>query len=169
MLLDGHVRCEHLTVDGRLTSLATHPPGMLLGPWVGTPAEPQVGALVAVEDCEILTLAAQKTRSLAQADPALAIALAQRFIRQADRLLLQLTARSTLSAAGRVVARLIELADAQGAIRPPPVVSALAIGVQTTRETASRTLSNLERRGIISRSADSWNIRSLRMLEDLLV
>ena len=54
-------------------------------------------------------------------------------------------------------------------ITPLPVLSALAIGVNTTRETASRALAHLVRRGIVERHDHGLKIVSRRMLEDLVV
>ena len=62
-----------------------------------------------------------------------------------------------------------ESSDAERVIRPAPIVAALATSVQTTRETASRAISLLERRGIIARQNDHWLIQSIRLLEDLIV
>ena len=64
---------------------------------------------------------------------------------------------STLSAAGRIYVELLRLAQLGDGktIKPPPVLSALATRVHSTRETVSRTINVLERRGIISLPAAS--------------
>ena len=81
----------------------------------------------------------------------------------------RLASRISLTAAGRIYARLLELAGPDHVIAPPPVVSALAVSVQTTRETTSRTISALERRGIIHRDERRLVIQSPRMLEDMII
>jgi CRP/FNR family transcriptional regulator, cyclic AMP receptor protein len=45
----------------------------------------------------------------------------------------------------------------------------MAIGVNTTRETASRALAHLVRRGIVQRHDHGLEIVSRRMLEDMIV
>jgi DNA-binding MarR family transcriptional regulator len=79
--------------------------------------------------------------------------------------------RTTLSACGRVHAELLRMAR-QGdgrAIRPPPVLSALAVRVQSTRETVSRTIHALERRGIVRLEPGALIIVAPRRLEELVV
>ncbi len=65
---------------------------------------------------------------------------------------------TTLSAAGthpcRAAAASARLGDGK-TIWPPPVLSALATRVHSTRETVSRTINALERRGIIRRDKGS--------------
>lgn len=79
--------------------------------------------------------------------------------------------RTTLSAPGRVYAELLRLARlGDGAcIRPAPVHAALAVRVQSTRETVSRAVSALERRGIVRREDDVLVIVAMQRLEELVV
>ena len=81
------------------------------------------------------------------------------------------SARLTLSANGRVHAELLRLARAQDGrwIRPLPVLSDLALRVQTARETVSRAVSALERRGIVQRHEDGLEIVAPARLEALIV
>jgi CRP-like cAMP-binding protein len=80
----------------------------------------------------------------------------------------RMAARSTLSAPGRVHAELMRLAGPDHRIVPPPKVTALALNANTSRETASRAISALERRGVISRSDRHMTIVAPRMLEDMV-
>ncbi len=64
--------------------------------------------------------------------------------------------------------RLARLGDGR-TIRPPPVLAALATRVNSTRETVSRTINALERRGLIRRDAKQIVIVSPRALEELAV
>jgi CRP-like cAMP-binding protein len=168
LLLDGALRCEAVSADGRATVIAGYTPGDLTGSWAGE-CQPLVGSLIAARPSVLLAMPAGAIESLALDDAAFAIAIARSFSRQSDQLLARFAARNNLTAPGRLFARLIELADAERIIRPAPIVAALATSVQTTRETASRALSNLERRGIIARHPDHWLIQSVRLLEDLIV
>ena len=169
LLLDGAIRCEVLSPDGRMTVAATHPPGDLIGAW-GMQGEPLAGTLAATGGSALLLSVPESTidRIAAQSAP-FATAIARRYARQSHVMMTRLAARSTLTASGRLCARLIELAGPDLVIRPTPMVSELAVTVQTTRETASRALSTLERRGIIRRASDHWAIQSLRLLEDQII
>jgi predicted transcriptional regulator len=80
----------------------------------------------------------------------------------------RMAARTTLTAYGRVYAELLRLAGPSNRIEPPPVLSALALSVHTTRETTSRAIAHLLRRGIVSRTDEALNILAPRLLADLV-
>jgi predicted transcriptional regulator len=80
-----------------------------------------------------------------------------------------MAARITLSAMGRVYAELLNAAGDSDTIAPPPVVAALGLMAQTTRETASRAINGLMRRGIVRREPDRLTIVSRTMLEEMVV
>jgi len=79
-----------------------------------------------------------------------------------------MAARIGLSATGRCYRALLQRANDEGWIRPAPVLAALAVGVNTTRETASRALAGLVRRGIVERNDSGLRIVSRRMLEEMI-
>jgi CRP/FNR family cyclic AMP-dependent transcriptional regulator len=78
---------------------------------------------------------------------------------------------STLSAAGRIHAELLRQArrSPELAIEPFPILSEFALLVQTTRETASRTINDLERSGIIRREPGRLKVVAPHRLEDLII
>jgi len=77
--------------------------------------------------------------------------------RRLDLMMRRLVEALTLSARGRVCAELIRLSSpigiepTQQIIRPNPVFVELALRVSSTRETVSRTISALQKKGIILR------------------
>jgi CRP/FNR family transcriptional regulator, cyclic AMP receptor protein len=75
-----------------------------------------------------------------------------------------------LSATGRIAAELLRRADASEdrTIRPMPVFSDFAITVQSTRETVSRTVSQLEKRGVVKRVEGGLQIVAPHRLEELV-
>jgi CRP/FNR family transcriptional regulator, cyclic AMP receptor protein len=77
---------------------------------------------------------------------------------------------ATLSAPGRIHAELLRQARAGTAmtIQPMPVLSNFALHVQSTRETVSRTISALEKRGIIKREGDALTVVAPHRLEELI-
>lgn len=168
LILDGVVRCEVLSSEGRMTVAATHPPGDIVGAF-GMADVPVAGSLVTHGRTKLLVIGDGVIERLGAERPDFALAIARTYARQASQITQRLALRISLTAAGRICARLLELAGADNIITPPPVVSALAISVQTTRETTSRTISSLERRGIIARDEERLVIQSPRMLEDLIV
>jgi hypothetical protein len=88
--------------------------------------------------------------------------------RRLDQLTLMID-RNTLSAVGRIHAELWRRAERSGwTISPPPVLAALALDLQTTRETVSRTVSALERRGVVRRTPDALIVVAPRRLEGMI-
>jgi len=75
-----------------------------------------------------------------------------------------------LSATGRIAAELLRQsrASSDGVIRPLPVWSELAVIVQSTRETVSRTVSSLEKRGLVSRTEGGLAVIAAHRLEELI-
>lgn len=96
-------------------------------------------------------------RSLLSEDQELGRALANDLAARLDYMTRRLVEAFTLSAKGRVCAELARLSNIIGMepeksiIRPSPVFVELAQRVNSTRETVSRTVSELQKKGIVSR------------------
>ena len=77
---------------------------------------------------------------------------------------------ATLSASGRIHSELLRQAraSADNIITPAPVLSEFALLVQSTRETVSRTISQLEKRGIIKRDGKTLEVVAPHRLEELI-
>ncbi len=73
-----------------------------------------------------------------------------------------------LSATGRICSELLRRSSSfpDRTIRPMPIMSELALSVQSTRETVSRTVSQLEKRGIVRRVAGGLEIVAPHRLEE---
>ncbi|OAN65932.1 Crp/Fnr family transcriptional regulator [Sphingomonas sp. TDK1] len=169
VLLDGHVRAAMVTLDGRLLQLAEHRPGDIFG---GVdPGREQAAALTAATPSQIASFATADFYALAERHAGVGVVLARAMVRQFGALTQLVSARLTLSSTGRVHAELLRMArEADGRwIRPLPVLSDVALRVQTARETVSRAVSALERRGIIMRHEDGFEIVAPARLEALIV
>lgn len=170
LIVDGTAVMKALGSEGQYFQLMALEPGDLLG------AYPDPSTLCADLLCTRKSVVASfdtaAMRRIAEGAADFGNGLATIFARQFDGLLGQFSARVTLSANGRVFSRLLDLAEggADGGteIAPPPVIAALAVEAQTTRETASRAIGDLERRGVITRDNKKWVIASRRMLEEMV-
>jgi CRP-like cAMP-binding protein len=158
IIVEGSAHVRLLSADGQYTQLTTFEAGEVLGSFPG--GHVHRADIVAMGTLILLRIAAADLAAIVRDDAAI-------FSRQFDGLFVRLAARVTLTATGRVYAELARLAGDRNVISPPPVVAGLAIRAQTTRETASRAIGVLERRGIIRRSADRLDIVAPRMLADL--
>ncbi len=167
LVVEGMIKIESNSSSGRSSQLALCGPG----DWVGQYARPAtyLADIVALEPSTLLAFAAGDLPRLAASHPRLGAILAGSFARQLENITAKLDARSTLTAKGRICAELLRRAGGGLSIAPPPVVAELAHAAQTTRETASRAIAELERRGIVVRTAERLEISSPRLLSELVV
>lgn len=165
--MSGSADIAALGPEGQYVQIATIEPGEIFGAY---PRPCEVRADVRARSVmELVSFNAIQLSQLASTCAGAGAGLAGVFAKQLENMLDRYAARVTLTATGRVYSCLLRVMDANGAICPAPVVAALALRAQTTRETASRALSALERRGIMRRQARSWVITSPRLLEELAV
>jgi CRP-like cAMP-binding protein len=167
LVLNGRVKLESSSASGRSSRLAVYGPGE----WIGSYARPTIcmADIVSLERATLLSFASGALPELASGEPGIGVALALSFARQLEGAFARLDARSTLTAKGRIYAELVRRAAGGVEIAPFPIVAELALAAQTTRETASRAVAELERRGIITRAPDRLRINSPRLLNDLIV
>lgn len=168
LLIEGRARVRHITVDGRQIQLHDLLPGDLFGRLDAARPE-QPAEVAAVEAVGTALFLASEFVALAESHGALALLLAQSLLRRLGGLTDQLVARTTLSSVGRIHAELLRRAGEALRISPPPVLAELAASVDTSRETVSRAINGLERRGIISRDETALVILVPRRLEELVV
>lgn len=109
--------------------------------------------------------------ALLEAYGCVGLAVSRMLLKQLRATAAKMVERSTLSAVGRIHAELLRLARLGDGrtLRPMPVLAALAVRVHSTRETVSRTLHALERRGIVRRDSDALVIVAPGRLEDMIV
>jgi CRP/FNR family transcriptional regulator, cyclic AMP receptor protein len=167
LVLEGGVAAEIFGIEGQHAQLARHGPGEIFG------AYPMPGSyradISATSDTKLLSIGTLELAALAHSHAEIGAGLSRLLARQLDLLLDRMAARIGLSAVGRFHKALLDLADANGVLAPAPVISALALSVNTTRETGSRALATLLRRGIVERQGDALRIVSRRMLEEMVV
>jgi len=171
LLLAGRANALSYGVEGQTVLLHEYRPGDFFGA-VGFPEG-------SFEDAEVLAVERSRTAiflaldflALLERHGCVGVALSRALMRQLRATAGKVVERSTLSAAGRIHAELLRLArlgDGRS-IDPAPVLSKLAMRVNTTRETASRTINALLRRGIAKRERGKLVIVSPRQLEEMIV
>jgi len=167
IVLEGRAQLQIIGVDGQTKLLASHGPGELFGAF---PHERVViSDVVAQNRLSVLEIPTAKMAMLLEEEARIGSGLSRILGRQYNAVLDRMAARITLTANGRVYAELLREAGEKGRISPPPVIAALALSAQTTRETGSRAISALERRGIIRRDEERLEIISHGLLEELIV
>ncbi|WP_226634526.1 Crp/Fnr family transcriptional regulator [Novosphingobium profundi] len=166
IVINGAIRVDAFGVNGQIQQLSHYGPGEFFGAY---PTETQHRAeIIAATRSLLLGTETVRLANAVDRNVELATGMARLLARQLDRILDQMVIRSTYSAAGRVYAELLALAQTSQAIAPPPRITSLALAANTTRETASRAIGVLVRRGIISRDEEKLVIHSARMIEELI-
>lgn len=171
LLVLGRAHALLYGAGGQLVLLHEYGPGELFGAVAGPGMEEEEADVVAVDRVRALLLEAAALMALAERHGCIGLALSRLLLKRLRRTAARMYERAALSAPGRVCAELLRLArEAEGlAIRPPPVIAELALKVGTTRETASRTVSALLRRGLLRRDGDALVVVAPRRLEAELV
>jgi CRP/FNR family transcriptional regulator, cyclic AMP receptor protein len=166
-------RAEALLYDreGHAVLIQEFQSGDLFGAIAEREPDAHATEVVAIEPTRAAIFLALDFIALIEAHACVGLAVSRMLLRQLRAATDRMAERATLSAAGRVQAALLRMADPDKGhvIRPAPVVATLAKRVHTTRETASRTLSALERRGLIRRDRDSLVIVAPARLRDMIV
>lgn len=169
LLVMGRARSFVISPDGLLIRFYDFAPGDLFGALSG--AQDHFSEISALEDLDSAIFGAADFLSLLETHSCVGLMLSRALLRQLARVSEQMLSRATLSAAGRVHEELLRLAaTADGmTIAPAPILSELAARVYTTRETVSRAVSALERRGIVRRDADALVIVAPARLADMVI
>jgi CRP/FNR family cyclic AMP-dependent transcriptional regulator len=171
LLVLGRARALLWSAEGHMVLLQEFGPGDLFGALGELDPSPHDAEVVAIEDVSAFLLAASDLVLLAERHGVIGLALARLLLQRLRKATNRVYERSALTAAGRVHAELLRRAReaADLAIRPAPVLAELAVRVGSTRETVSRTVNALERRGIIRREDGALVVVSARLLEELVL
>jgi CRP/FNR family cyclic AMP-dependent transcriptional regulator len=166
LLILGRAHALLYAVDGQTILLHEFGRGDLFGS-LGLDPGLEDADVVAVEDVRSFLLEAGILVALAERHGSIGLALSRLLLKRLRATATRMYERAALSSTGRVCAELLRVArGGEGlAIRPAPVIAELALRVGTTRETASRTVNALERRGIIRRDSDALVVVAPRRLE----
>ncbi|HEX2763894.1 MAG TPA: Crp/Fnr family transcriptional regulator [Allosphingosinicella sp.] len=168
LLVLGRAHALLYSLDGQTVLIHEFGPGDLFGALGSLDPMPEAADVIAVEEIRSLLIEAGLLVAMAERHAAIGLALSRLLLKRLRATSERMFERAALSAPGRVCAELLRLArQGEGmAIRPLPVIAELALKVGTTRETASRTVSGLERRGILRREGDALVVVAPQRLED---
>ena len=135
-------------------------------------AETELSFEISAEtDVNAIILSTAVMRDVLSREKDLGAHLAQDLARRLDMMTRRLIEAFTLSAKGRVCAELARLSNVIGImpeqriIRPNPVFVDVAQRVNSTRETVSRTVSDLQKRGIVKREPGALIVLSPERLK----
>ena len=157
--------------EGQGVLLQAYRQGDIFGAVVERETPPSPTEVRAVGQVRAAVFLALDFLALVELHSSVGLAVSRMLLRQLQATTARMVERTTLTSVGRVYAELLRQAGDDRRIAPPPVITEIAQLVNTTRETASRAISDLERRGIIRRDRDpaALVILSPRRLEELVV
>jgi CRP/FNR family cyclic AMP-dependent transcriptional regulator len=171
LLVTGRAKALLYTLDGQVILLHVYSEGDLFGALEPGDSAPQDADVVASEEVTALAIDAEQLVMLAQQFGCIGLALSRMLLRRLRNTTRRMYEHAALSAVGRVHAELLRLARMTGdmTIRPAPVLSELALEVATTRETVSRAVNALDRRGLIRREDGGLTIVAPERLEEMIL
>jgi CRP-like cAMP-binding protein len=160
--------CGH---EGQLVLLHEYQRGDVFGVAAMDERSIEDADVVATEEVRAAVFLASDFVALLETHGCMGLLVSRALLRQLRAASLRVTERSTLSASGRVHAELLRLAHLRDGrtIRPAPVLATLAVRIHSTRETVSRAINALERRGIIQRDGNALIIEAPHRLEELII
>lgn len=131
-------------------------------------------SIIAETEFSFLSIPAARFETLFAEETNLLTALAQDLAQRLAMMTQRLVEAFTLTSPGRVCAELMRLSKPIGVkpgkniVRPNPVFAQLASRISSTRETVSRTVSDLQKKGIISRETGAIVIHEPDELRKLI-
>jgi len=167
LVIAGRAQALVYGVEGQEVMLQEYTDGDLFGAIANLDAGPQEAEVKAVETLRAALFLAADFLALIETHTAVGLAVSRLLLRQLRAATGRIAERITLSAPERVRVELLRLAEqADGRLIIPkfPGITALALKLNTARETVSREINALERRGVVRREGGAMVIVSPRLL-----
>lgn len=169
LLMAGLAHALRYGRDGERAFLQEFEPGDIFGVVEQARPADQEAEVVALQPSRTAVFKALDFMALVEVHAAVALAVTRTLMRQLRTANEQMGDHIILSAKQRICNELLRQARRGDGhtIRPLPVLADLAVRVNSTRETTSRTISELERRGYLRREPDALVLTAPQRLEDL--
>lgn len=171
LMIAGRAQAVSYSASGQLVLIYTYGPGDVFGEAsaLGMAAGTADGQVLATLPSEVGHFTNAVFIGLIEGYSAVALSVSRLLTKRLGHAQQRMIEASTLSTVGRIHTELLRQARATGddmTIRPAPVLTEFALLVHSTRETVSRTINQLEKRGIIKRSPDGLTVTAPHRLED---
>ncbi len=168
LIIEGRAKEVAISFDGRAILVQEFGPGDLFGESAILGDHVSTEEIVAVQVTEAGQFRSGDLVALIENYSCVALAFSKLMTQRLRQTRRRMVEGATLTATGRIHAELLRQARAGSdmTIKPVPVLTEFALLVQSTRETVSRTISTLEKRGIIRRYETGLKIVAPHRLED---
>jgi CRP/FNR family transcriptional regulator, cyclic AMP receptor protein len=170
LMLSGEAQAIAYAPGGQYVLIHSFTAGDLFGEAAGLSIAASDAEVAVVSAVEAGQFAVGAFISLMERYNCVALSVARTLTQRLTQTTRRMVEGATLSAPGRIHAELLRQARAGAdmTITPMPVLSNFALHVQSTRETVSRTIGALEKRGIIKRDGDGLTVVAPHRLEELI-
>ena len=170
LVVEGHARMLAFSIDGRVVVVENFQRGDLFGEGSLFGANSAADEIAAVDTVEAAVFETPEFLGLMTNYSSIALAISRLLVARLNTTTRRMVEGATLSANGRIHAELLRQARTSPdlTIRPAPVLSTFALTVQSTRESVSRAINALQKRGIIRRDGDGLTVVAPHRLEELI-
>ena len=149
-LLHGRLVARGRTPDGREVRFATLEAGDMFGEFSAIDRAPRSAEIVVAKDALVACLAAAQLRELMLLVPQIALRMCELLVAKNREMSARLQEFATMNVRGRIHSALLRLtARHSGTLEAPPTQYEIAVEAGTNRETVSREMAELARRGVI--------------------
>ena len=165
-ILSGKAKAVSYSENGDETWLGRFSEGEFFGHTSFLTQSPVNFEITAETNLTVLLISINNIRKLFETHSDIGRVFAKDLAARLDMMMRRLVEALTLSAKGRVCAELIRMSNPIGIdpsrhiVRPNPVFVDLALRINSTRETVSRTVSELQKKGIVSREPGALVIQN---------
>jgi len=173
-IIKGCVRVVTYSIGGREIILREIKSGGHFGELEAIDELPSIAWVVALGACELAIMDQINFLNLLNSTPLISLRLLKDYTFQTRFLTERIVELSTVAANNRVHLELLRRArdnmvsEISADINPIPLHSEIANCINTTRETVSRVMNNLVRRGLVERRKDSIFINDVNSLNSLI-
>ncbi|MEP3656132.1 MAG: Crp/Fnr family transcriptional regulator [Litorimonas sp.] len=156
-VLSGRAKAISFSENGEATWVGYFRAGDFFGHTDLLSENPPPFEIIAETEVKVLFVTTETMKQLLSEQGSLSLEIAKDLASRLDEMTHRLIEAFTLSAKGRICAELARLSRVIGnapdtrIIRPNPVFVELAERVNSTRETVSRTVSDLQKKGVLAR------------------
>jgi len=174
-LLEGSVRVVLLSENGQEIWLDWFGAGAIFGELAALTGKARTSEIVAETDCRLAAVTGSQFFELMRRHGAFGLALSRMLAARIHHTTQRMFELSALSAPGRIYAELLRMSEPSKTegnsrtIERAPSMTELARRVNTTRETTSRTVNDLERRGLLKRRDRSFELVDPDLLNRMLL
>lgn len=174
VIVNGRVKVTVMSEDGREVILSILKDGDIFGEMSLLDGKPRSASVISTEETEVIMLRRSDFLARLTTNPEMATKMLATLASRLRRTNRQVESLALLNVYGRIAGTLLQLAEDQGVKTPQgitiperPIHQEIANMAGTTRETVSRVLTDLERRGYVTRDGRSIAIQDAdRLRED---